>query len=79
MHGVVAEVRILVTVSNIEIACHNNHTFQIDNVLMQKMQGGLIAVRIDINNKVGVIVRVEGQDIDVLIVDNVKAQSKSKF
>jgi len=46
---------------------------------MQKMQGSLIAVKIDINNEVGVTVRVEGQDVDVLMVDNVKMQSKSKF
>ena len=79
MYGVVVEVRIPIIVPNIEIAYHNNYTFQIDNVLMQKMQGSLIAVKIDINNEVGVTVRVEGQDVDVLMVDNVKMQSKSKF
>jgi len=73
------EVRVPVTVPNIEIACYDNHTFQIDNGLMQKMQGGLIAVRINVNNEVGVTVRVEGQDVDVSMVDNVKVQSKSKF
>ena len=46
---------------------------------MQKVQGSLIAVRININDEVDVMVRVEGQDIDVLVVDNIKMQSKSKF
>jgi len=79
MYGIVVEVRVLVTVPNIEIAYHNNRTFQIDNGLMYKMQDSLIAVRIDVNNEVDVMVSIEGQDVNILIVDNVKVQSKSKL
>ena len=43
------------------------------------MQGSLIAVRIDVNNEVNVTVRIEDQNIDVSVVDNVEAQSKSKL
>ena len=73
------EVRVPVTVPNIEIAYHDNCTFQIDNGLIYKMQDSLIAVRIDVNNEVDVMVSIEGQDVNVLIVDNVKVQSKSKL
>jgi len=33
MGGVVSEIGIPVIVSNVEITCHNNHTFQIDDIL----------------------------------------------
>jgi len=79
MYGVVAEVRVPVTVPNVEVAHYNNRIFQIDNSLTQKVQGSLIAVKIYVNNEVGIMVRVEGQDIDISMVDNVEAQSKSKF
>jgi len=39
----------------------------------------LIAVRINVNNEVNVMVGIEGQDVDVSVVDNVEAQSKSKL
>jgi len=79
MDGMVLEVGVPVIVPNIEIICHDNHTFQINDSLMQKMQGSLIAVRIDVNNEVNVTVRIEDQNIDVSVVDNVEAQSKSKL
>jgi len=39
----------------------------------------LIAVRVDVNNEVDIVVRVEGQDTDVMVIDDVKPQSKSKL
>ena len=63
MYRMVSEVRVPITVPNVEVACHDYHIFQIDNGLTHKMQGGLIAVRIDVNNEVDITVRVEGQDM----------------
>jgi len=79
MYEMVSEVRVPVTVPNVEVTCHNDCTFQIDNGLTHKIQGSLIAIRIDVNNEVDVTVKVEGQDIDVSMIDNVKTQSKSKL
>jgi len=39
----------------------------------------LIAVGVDVNNEVDIAVGVEGQDTDVLVIDDVEAQSKSKL
>jgi len=39
----------------------------------------LIAVGVDVNNEVDIAVGVEGYDIDILVIDNVEAQSKSKL
>ena len=39
----------------------------------------MIAVRVDVNNEVDIVVRVEGQDVNVSVVDNVSVQSKSKL
>lgn len=43
------------------------------------MQGSLIAVKVDVNNEVNIVVRVKGQDTDVMVIDDVKLQSKSKL
>jgi len=37
MGGMVLEVGVPVTVPNIEITCHDNHTFQTDDILTQEM------------------------------------------
>jgi len=43
------------------------------------VQGNLIAVGVDVNNEVDIAVRVEGQDTDVSVINNVKPQSEFKL
>ena len=43
------------------------------------MNGSLIAVGIDVDYKVGIMVTVKCKDVDVFVIDNVEPHCKSHF
>ena len=73
MDEVVPKIRVLVTISYVKITCYDYHIVQINNILVQEIQSSLIAIRINVDYEVSAIVVIEGQNIDVMVIDNIKA------
>jgi len=47
---------------------------------MRGMHHGVtIVTGVDVNNEVDIVVRVEGQDVDISVIDDVEVQSESKL
>jgi len=57
--GMVMEIWIPVTVSYIEVACHNDSIIQVDNILIKELKSSLVAVRVDIDHEVDILFIVE--------------------
>ena len=43
------------------------------------MESWLVAVRVDVDDEVGVLVIMEGYNIDVTVVDDVKSEGESQL
>jgi len=72
MDKVMVVVWVPVAVSYVEVTCHDYCVVQVDDVLAQEASSRLITVGIDIDNEVHVMVVMEGQDINIPVVDNVE-------
>jgi len=44
----------------VEVTCHDDSIIQVDNILTEELKSSLVAVRVDINNKVDILIIVEG-------------------
>jgi len=77
MRGVVSEVRILVTVSYVEVLCSDDCLVYICHALLEDLEGSLIAVWVYVDYVVGIPIIIKGQDIDVAVVYNIQLQSES--
>ena len=68
-----------VTVSDVKVTYYDNHIVRVDSILLEEVNGSLIAVGIDVDYKVGIMVTVKCKDVDVFVIDNVEPYCKSHF
>ena len=64
----VLDVRIPVTVSDVEVACHDYRVSDVSYIVLQYLEGCLIAVRVDINDEIDILSIVEIDDINISMV-----------
>jgi len=74
---VVLEIGVLVAISYIKIPCQDYCIIYICHILSENLEGSLIVIWVYVNHIVCVSVIMEDQDIDIVVVDDVKSQSKS--
>ena len=77
MDRVVIEVRIPITVPDVEVTSHDYSVFNVSNVVMQCLQGYLLTIGVDVDNEVDVLVIMEHQDVDVLMINNISIDGES--
>jgi len=68
------KVEVLVAVPNVEVTCHNNCNSYVSCIVTGSLQGCLIAVRVDIDNEVSILIVVECYDVDVMVIYEVYAK-----
>ena len=73
MYRIVVNVWIPITISYVKITCYDNCIVQVNNILAEKVESSLIAIRINVDHKVYVMVIMECQNIDIPVVDNIKS------
>jgi len=59
MYGVVMDERVLAAIPNVEITCHNDCAVQVNSILLEKMKGGLITIRVNVDHEVDIMIAVE--------------------
>jgi len=45
--------------SYVKVTCHDDSIIQVDNVLTKELKSGLVAIRVDIDNEVDILIIVE--------------------
>jgi len=73
MHGIMVGEWVPITISNVEITCHDDGIIQVDDILAKEMKSSLIAIRVYVDHKVDNMVTMECQNVDILMVDNIKS------
>jgi len=62
-----------ITISDVKITCYDNCIVQVDGILAEEMKSSLIAIKVDVDHKVGVTITMECHNADVPMVDNIKS------
>jgi len=74
--GVILDVWIPIAISDVEVACHDYHVFDISYVVLQYSESCLIAVKVNVNDKIDILPVVEINDIDILVVYKVFSEGE---
>jgi len=73
----VVEVGVLVAIPNIKVASYDYCVFYVHNVVEKTLQDYLVTIWVNIDNKVYILIIVEGQEVYVSVVDNVWSKGES--
>jgi len=76
MNGIMMKVWVPVTVPDVEVTCHSNCNSYVSDIATKSLQGCLIIVGVDIDNKVDILVVVKHYDVDVIVIDKVYTKYK---
>jgi len=60
MNRMVMKVWIPVTIPYVEVAYYDNSIVQVDNILTEELESVVVAVRVDIDNEVDILINVKG-------------------
>jgi len=79
MSRVVMVARVPVAIPDVEVACYDDSFIQASDVVTQYVKGSLVAVGVYVDYKAGILVIVEGNDVDVTVVDNIELEEESEL
>jgi len=72
-----SEIGVLVTISYVEIPYQDYCVIYICYILSENLEDSLIVIWVYVNHVVCVLVIMKGQDVDIVVVDDIKLQSES--
>ena len=79
MNGVVLDVWIPVTISDVEIACHQYSGSDVPHVVLQNSEGCLITIQIHVDDEIIVLSVVKVNNVDVSMIYKVLSQEEPHF
>ena len=79
MNGVVLDVWIPVTISDVEVTCHPYSGSDVPHIVSQNSESCLITIRIHVDDKIIVLSVVKVNNIDVSMIYKVLSQGEPHF